>query len=250
LQWLPLTALSNHVPHCALARFSRHTPEQELTMGREPKTRTDEIVNRLMQSIITKRLAPGMALDEISLAQDFSVSRTPIREALRQLAASGLVELRPHRAPIVANADEARLSDMFDIMAELEALCATRACQHMSVDERHALEAHHRQMGEMVRAADMSAYRQANMRFHAMIYDGAHNSYLRELALGTRERLAPHRGAQLEAPARLATSYAEHGEIVTAILQGDAVKAAFAARQHLDLTRRTLRSMHADEHIA
>ena len=219
-------------------------------MGREPKTRTDEIVNRLTQSIITKRFAPGMALDEISLAQDFSVSRTPIREALRQLAASGLVELRPHRAPIVAIADEVRLSDMFDIMAELEALCASRACQHMSADERHALESHHRMMGDMMRRADMNAYRQANLAFHAMIYDGAHNSYLRELALGTRERLAPHRGVQLEMPERLATSYAEHGEIVTAVLQGDAIKAALAARQHLDLTRRTLRNMHAEEHIA
>lgn len=219
-------------------------------MGRVPKTRTDEIVNRLTQSIITKRLAPGMALDEISLAQDFSVSRTPVREALRQLAASGLVELRPHRAPIVANADEARLSDMFDIMAELESLCATRACQHMSAEERHVLEIHHHQMGDMVRNADMNAYRNANMVFHAMIYDGAHNGYLRELALGTRERLAPHRGVQLEAPARLATSYAEHGEIVTAILQGDALKAALAARQHLDLTRRTLRAMHHEGHSA
>lgn len=219
-------------------------------MGRAPKTRTDEIVHRLTQSIITKRLAPGVALDEISLAQDFAVSRTPVREALRQLAASGLVELRPHRAPIVANADEARLSDMFDMMAELEALCASRASQQMSADERHALDFHHHQMGDMVRKGDMNAYRNANMAFHAMIYDGAHNGYLRELALGTRERLAPHRGVQLEAPARLATSYAEHGEIVTAILQGDATKAVLAARRHLDLTRRTLRSMHEKGHIA
>ncbi len=219
-------------------------------MRRVPKTRTDEIVNHLTQRIATKRLAPGMALDEISLAQDFSVSRTPIREALRQLAASGLVELRPHRAPIVANADETRLSDMFDVMAELEALCATRACHNMTADERRALEAHHYGMGDMVRKADMAAYRQANMTFHAMIYDGAHNSYLRELALGTRERLAPHRGLQLEAPARLATSYAEHGEIVTAVLQGDAAKAALAARLHLDLTRRTLREMHKDDQSA
>ena len=214
------------------------------------RTRTDTIVNRLTQSIITKQLQPGMPLDEFRLAQEFAVSRTPIREALRQLAASGLVELRPHRAAIVADADEARLSDMFEIMAELEGLCASRACLHMTTNERYAFEAHHRQMGEMVRNADMAAYRGANMDFHAMIYEGARNSYLRELALGTRERLAPHRGVQLEAPARLATSYEEHSEIVTAILQGDAEKAASAARQHLDFTRRTLSAMHKNEHIA
>lgn len=217
-------------------------------MGREPKTRTDDIVNQLTQSIVMKRLQPGMMLDETSLARDFAVSRTPVREALRQLAASGLVELRPHRAPIVAKADDSRLSDMFDIMAELEALCAMRACQNMSAEERHALELHHRGMGAFVRDSDMNAYRNGNMTFHAMIYDGAHNSYLRELALDTRKRLAPHRGVQLEAPTRLAASYAEHGEIVTAILQGDQLRAAQAVRRHLDVTRQTLTAMHENVH--
>lgn len=190
-----------------------------------------------------------MPLDEISLAQQFSVSRTPIREALRQLAASGLVELRPHRAAIVAEADEGRLFDMFEIMAELEGLCASRACLHMSAGQRYAFEALHLRMGEMVRNADMTAYRGANLDFHAMIYDSARNSYLRELALATRKRLAPHRGVQLEAPERLAKSYAEHTEIVTAILQGDAARAAAAARQHLDFTRRTLSAMHKRERL-
>lgn len=206
-------------------------------------TRTDEIVNLLTQGIIAKTLAPGMELDEFTLARDFGVSRTPIREALRQLASSGLVELRPHRAARVAALDDRRLSEMFDIMAELEALCAQRASQTMDSAERHALEDHHRAMGDMVRSADMGGYRAANMEFHALIYAGAHNSYLHELALSTRERLAPHRGAQLEAPTRLARSYAEHEAIVTAILQGDAAKAAQAMRQHLSVTQMTLKGM-------
>ena len=213
-------------------------------MRRAPKTRTDEIIHHLTQGIVTKQLPPGMELDETTLARDFNVSRTPIREALRQLASSGLVELRPHRAARVKDADGARLADMFDIMAELEAMCAQRASQSMTLPERLALETHHLGMGEMVRAGNMSAYRAANMEFHAMIYAGAHNSYLQELALGTRERLAPHRGVQLEAPARLACSYAEHGEIVTAILQGDGQRAAQAMRQHLSITQRTLNEMH------
>jgi DNA-binding GntR family transcriptional regulator len=217
-------------------------------MRRMPKTRADDIVNRLTQYIVTKLLLPGAELDEISLAKDFMVSRTPIREALRQLAASGLVELRPHRAAIVAKADGKRLADMFDIMAELEALCAMRASQNMSLEERHALEAQHQHMGEMVRNGDMNAYRSANMAFHAMIYAGAHNTYLRELALSTRERLAPHRGVQLEAPTRLAKSYAEHAEIMRAILQGDPTKAALAVRQHLDITQRTLNAMQEFAH--
>lgn len=209
-------------------------------------TRTDTIVFRLTQDIVAKRLTPGTPLDEARLGREFGASRTPIREALRQLAASGLVELRPHRAPLVAQADDARLSEMFDVMAELEALCAARACVAMSAAERAALEAQHLAMAEAMREGDVATYRAGNVVFHTMIYDGARNGYLKQLALGTRERLAPHRGVQLEAPARLAKSHAEHGEIVTAILRGDHEAAARAMRRHLALTRQTLGSLSSD----
>lgn len=222
--------------------MARTQPARPAARGKAT-TRADEIVNLLAQGIIAKTLAPGMELDEFTLARDFGVSRTPIREALRQLASSGLVELRPHRAARVAVLDDQRLSEMFDIMAELEALCAQRASHNMTTAERHALEDHHRSMGDMVRSAEMGAYRAANMQFHALIYAGAHNGYLRDLALSTRERLAPHRGAQLEAPARLARSYAEHEAIVIAILQADAARAAQAMRQHLSVTQMTLKGM-------
>ena len=206
-------------------------------------TRTDAIIFRLTQDIVAKRLMPGAPLDEARLGQEFGASRTPIREALRQLAASGLVELRPHRTPLVAKADGTRLTEMFEVMAELEALCAARACVVMNAAERSRLEAQHHAMAVHVREGNIAAYRAGNVIFHAMIYDGARNSYLKELALGTRERIAPHRGVQLEAPARLAQSYAEHGEIVTAILRGDQDAAAEAMRRHLAQTRDALNSL-------
>lgn len=206
-------------------------------------THAERIVHELTQRIVSTALPPGTLLDETSLATMFGASRTPIREALRQLAAGGLVELRPHQAPRVANADAQRLSEMFDVMAELEALCAIRACAAMTPAERFQLEAHHIEMACHVREGDIAAYRAGNTRFHALIYDGAGNGYLRDLALATRERLAPHRGAQLEAPSRLAESYAEHGEIVTAILRGDAEAAAHAMRRHLRVTRTTLEAL-------
>ena len=210
-------------------------------------TRTDSIVFRLTQDIVSKRIAPGTPLDETRLGQQFGASRTPIREALRQLAASGLIELRPHRSPLVAAADIVRLREMFDVMAELEALCAQRCCTDMSAAQRHALEAHHRDMATSVREGNVADYRQGNMAFHALIYDGTNNAYLKQLALMTRERLAPHRGVQLEAPARLARSYAEHEEIVTAILRGDQTGAASAMRQHLAITQETLEQIAAQK---
>lgn len=204
------------------------------------QTRADAIVFRLTQDIVSHRLAPGTLLDESRLGREFGASRTPIREALRQLAASGLVELRAHRSPIVAQPDDMRLSEMFDAMAELEALCVARASVMMSIAQRQALEIHHQAMARHVRDRDIAAYRADNVVFHTLIYDGARNGYLKELALRTREQIAPHRGIQLEAPSRLAQSYAEHGLIVTAILRGDRDTAALEMRRHLALTREAL----------
>ena len=206
-------------------------------------TRADAIVFRLTQDIVSNRLAPGTVLDESRLGREFGASRTPIREALRQLAASGLVELRPHRSPLVAQPDDTRLSEMFDAMAELEALCVTRASVMMSGPQRQALEMHHHAMARHVRDRDIAAYRADNVVFHTLIYDGARNGYLKDMALRTREQIAPHRGIQLEAPSRLAQSYAEHGLIVTAILRGDREAAALEMRRHLALTREALDSL-------
>ncbi len=107
-----------------------------------------------------------------------------------------------------------------------------------------ALERHHAAMAGTVREGDVAGYRAGNAAFHALISEGAANGYLTQLIASTRERLAPYRGLQLEAPRRLARSYAEHGEIVTAILRGDQSSAAAAMRRHLVVTQETL------EHLA
>lgn len=206
-------------------------------------TRTDAIVFRLTQDIVAKRLPPGAALDEAEIGREFGVSRTPVREALRQLAAGGFVELRAHRAPLVRRVDGDRLTEMFFVMAELEALCAMQASRAMGPAERRALELHHASMGEAMRAGDVAAYRAGNVVFHTMIYEGARNAYLMELALNLRERLAAHRGIQLQAPARLAKSHAEHGEILMAIQRGDPERAGQAMRMHLALTQEAFDAM-------
>lgn len=203
----------------------------------------DRIAFALTDDIVSRRLVPGTALDEETLGRRFGASRTPVREALRELAASGLVELRPHRAPVVVAVDEPRIAEMFDVMADLEALCARRASIAMSPDQRVRLEAHHREMGEAMRQGDVTSYRAANIVFHAMIYEGAGNSYLREITHATRVRLGPYRGAQLEAPERLAQSYAEHDAILTAIVRGESEKSADLMRRHLALTQQTLQRL-------
>ena len=131
---------------------------------------------------------------------------------------------------------------MFAVMAERRRL--RRRLRHAdAAAERRALEALHLRMGAMVRATDVAAYRAANIAFHQALYAGARNLYLAELAADTRRRLAPFRGAQLEAPDRLLRSHEEHGAILTAILRGDRLAAAAEMRNHLALTEAALEPM-------
>src|SRR3954463_16283085 len=106
-------------------------------------TRAEELRLQLADEIVRGALSPGAALDETGIAQRFNVSRTPVREALRQLAVSGLVDARAHRGAVVARPSLDRLIGMFEAMAELEALCAGLAAERMPAAERARLEAIH-----------------------------------------------------------------------------------------------------------
>src|SRR5262245_66095591 len=112
---------------------------------------------------------PGARLDEIGLAKRFGLSRTPVREALRQLTSAGLVEMRPHRGAIVSLPTETTLAEMFEVMGELEASCARLAAQRMSPAERVRLELIHRRAEAAARANDVASYRTLNFEFHDAI---------------------------------------------------------------------------------
>ncbi len=109
-------------------------------------TRAEELRLQLADEIVRGALPPGSALDETEIARRFKVSRTPVREALRQLAASGLIDARAHRGAVVARPSVERLTGMFEAMAELEAICAGLAAERMLPAERHQLEAIHEEL--------------------------------------------------------------------------------------------------------
>lgn len=197
------------------------------------RTRTEDLRLQLADEIVRGVFAPGKPLDEAGLASRYGVSRTPVREALRQLAASGLVEIRPHRGAIVTRPSDDRLLEMFVVMAELEGLCAGLAAEAMSLVERRELDRQHRALGELVTSGDPVRYAAANERFHNMLYDGAHNGYLAELTISTRIRLAPFRRAQFRQSGRLAQSFDEHDRIVQAVLRADRDLATREMREHI-----------------
>ncbi|CAN5188665.1 GntR family transcriptional regulator [soil metagenome] len=207
-----------------------------------PLTRTESLRLQIADEIVSGVLEPGMPLDEQELAARFGVSRTPVREAIRQLSASGLVSVRPHRGAVVALPTPSQLDDMFEAMAELEALCAGLAARNMTVPERRGLEALHNELRLLVHEGDPASYHEKNEAFHAAIYAGSHNGYLAEMTLMTRARVAPFRRAQFRATGRLGGSYQEHDLIVQAILRGDQPGALEAMRAHIGIVRDAFRS--------
>src|SRR5207253_1430887 len=132
-------------------------------------TRAEELRLILADEIVSGRLEPGASLDESELARRFHVSRTPVREALRQLVASGLVDARAHRGAVVAHPDPERLAGMFEAMAELEALCAGMAAERMTAAERHALQSLHDQLRSLSYLGDPQRFHEVNEAFHNAI---------------------------------------------------------------------------------
>lgn len=215
---------------------TRATPATAAPRRTHRPTRAGALADSLAQSIAAGLLPPGTPLEEERLAAEHGVSRTPVREALRLLAATGLVDQRPRRGAVVTRPDPRRLAEMFQVMAELEAACAMLCARAMPRAARTSLAARHAGMGRMAAAGDLAAYRDANVAFHEALYAGSGNGYLAELAQATRMRLAPFRAAQLGGRDRLTASHAEHGRIVAAILSSDGAAAAEAVRAHLAAT--------------
>ena len=212
--------------------MNRTAPAQR-DKSSKSRTRADDLARALADDIINGRVFPGTRLDETSLASRFDDSRTPVREALSQLTSMGLVEKQPHRGVIVANISPETLHGMFEVMADLEALCAQYAAERMSAEERENLAALHRASKSLVSEEGVEDYAALNTQFHSAIYKGAQNDYLEELAMMTRRRLSPFRRAQFRMSGRMEHSFDEHDAVVSAILAGDGTAAAKAMRDHV-----------------
>lgn len=191
------------------------------------------VVRRLEEEIVSGVLPPGTRLDEVQLAERYGLSRTPLREALAQLAASGLIEIRPRSGAYVTQLSPRAMVECLAYTAEVEAVAAMWAASRMTASERTSLSDLQARAAGSVELGDTDSYFEQNRAFHAAIYAGAHNSYVHEAALQLFLRGAPYRRLQLRQRGRLATSHAEHRAIAEAILAEDGAGAANAIRSHI-----------------
>ncbi len=198
-------------------------------------TLAEKLATAIADGILSGALKPGVRLDEIGLAQQHGVSRTPVREALRQLTTSGLIDMRPRKGAIVSKATPEQVESLFVAMAEMEATCARLAAMSMTPVERRRLQAQHEAMAVLATDGDMAAYSDANVAFHSAIYAGAHNEPVSEFARSLRRRVGPFRRAQFQVAGRLTRSNQEHDAVVRAILAGDSEGAHKAMLHHVSL---------------
>jgi DNA-binding GntR family transcriptional regulator len=204
--------------------------------GAAPVIRSDRVRRQIADQIISGALRPGQELDEKKLAEAFNVSRTPVREALRQLAAASLVEWRPHQSAVVAKITPSKMVEMFEVMAELEGFCGRLAARRMTASEHANLISIHRKFRPYVQARDREGYHALNKTFHEAIYAGSHNQYLRAQASALYVRLAPYRAYQLKRPDALRLASEEHQAIIDAIVAGDGDAAFALLTDHVSLS--------------
>ncbi|PKO38365.1 MAG: GntR family transcriptional regulator [Betaproteobacteria bacterium HGW-Betaproteobacteria-6] len=193
----------------------------------------DDVCRRIADEIVLGNLAPGSRLDEVSLAARFNVSRTPVREALKQLAIMGLVDTRPNRGSVVAELTVDQLDQMFEAIGELEAACARHAALRMTEEDRTRMRELHAEGRAAMQAGDIDRYDAANLELHATIIRGCYNPVLIELATSLRHRVSPFRRTQFRNLERMGESFEEHSVIVEAILAHDVITTYREMRSHL-----------------
>ena len=195
--------------------------------------RSVAIREMIEERIVDGRYPPGTRLDEVGLAKEFGVSRTPIREILIQLHSSGMVDLRPRRGAVVADVSPHRLCEMFEVMAELESMCGRLAARRMTDREHSDLLAAHAACQRASESGSSDEYFARNETFHQVIYAGCHNGFLAEQTLQLQRRLRPFRRLQLRIRNRVSNSFTEHQAIVDAITAGDESRTERLLREHV-----------------
>ncbi|MES2634930.1 MAG: GntR family transcriptional regulator [Pseudomonadota bacterium] len=138
----------------------------------------DQVAHRLRQMLVENRIAPGAKLNERELAEVLQVSRTPLREAIKMLAAEGLVELVPNRGAIAVSLTEADVLNTFEVMAGLEALSGALAAERITDDELAEIRAMHFEMMAAYTRKDLSSYYRLNAKIHSAINAAARNPVL------------------------------------------------------------------------
>jgi DNA-binding GntR family transcriptional regulator len=198
-------------------------------------TLAESLRQRLEGAIAAGHLEPGSRLDEQEIAQRFGVSRTPVREAFRLMAANNLVELRGRQGATVRAIEAQALIEMFQVMAELEGLCARLAARRVSQAWGKEISEIHQRLVASGETGDIDVFYDINQEFHEAIYEAARNAFLADQTRKLRNQVAAYRRRVTRMPNRIADTVREHEAIMQAILAHDPERAHITMRDHVNL---------------
>lgn len=196
-------------------------------------TCAEKLRDAIEERCVSGAIRPGTRLDETELARQFGVSRTPVREALIELTSTGLVVMGPRRSMHVAELTPLRLLEMFEVLAELEAMCARRAARRMLESDRAMIVTTLAACEGACREGDVDAYFASSDLFHRAVCTSSHAEFIVQQATLMRRRLRPHLRLQLRIRHRMRRSFEEYTGIVEALLDADADVSADRVRAHL-----------------
>jgi DNA-binding GntR family transcriptional regulator len=200
---------------------------------------SERIQEHIESEIRAGNLNPGDLIDEMGLARHFQVSRTPVREALLRLEAQCVVVSVPRQGMFVAKLSVRQLLAIWELLAEMEGLCARLACERMTAQERDQLVAIHQRAEQHVQSGDTVSWLKANHAFHQALYQGSRNPHLEQEILQLRARITAYLQYAFKALSRLNTSHAQHAIVLKAILEADSATAYDTMVKHVGLERGT-----------
>jgi DNA-binding GntR family transcriptional regulator len=182
-----------------------------------PRPLYEEVAERLRERIFQRELAPGSWIDELKIAEAFGISRTPLREALKVLAAEGLVTMKLRRGAYVTEVSEQDLREVYELLALLESDAASAVAQHAGADELAELQALHHELEAA--QGERDRFFALNERFHVRLLEIAGNRWRMQMVGDLRKVMKLNRHHSLFKTGRMAESLAEHRAIMEALLQ-------------------------------
>ena len=193
----------------------------------------DVVFNTLRQAILTGELKPGERLLEIHLADKLGVSRTPVREAIRQLEQEGLVIMMPRKGAQVAHITEKSMSDVLEVRSVLDELAAALACERITDSEIEALENACKDFEEAVASGDIRMITATDVKFHDIIFAASRNLRLTQIVNNLAEQMYRYRFEYIKDSSGWQSLITEHRMITDAISKRDVATATKALHIHV-----------------
>ncbi len=195
-----------------------------------PRALYEEVAELLRQRIFSRELAPGSWIDELKLAEEYGISRTPLREALKVLATEGLVTMKVRRGAYVTEVSERDLADVYHLLALLESDAAGVVAAQATDLQLKELQTLHRELEKAV--AKRERFFEINEAFHMRLLEIANNRWRDQMVADLRKVMKLNRHNSLLKSGRIEESLAEHRAIMDALLARDGVLAAKKMQTH------------------